>query len=816
MPSDARLVRQYAMYSQTIAIVSAVIGALVLVGWAFDIAQLESIVPGFITMKPLTAIGFVMIGIALLLLQLRVMTPRRDTVARALAVTVSAMGAFVLIESFLEWDPGIDSLFVVLTRGALAARESLRMGIVTAGSFVATGVSLWALGGSRRGERAIASLIAFGVALAGFFTLLPYLYGEPQLFALHPRTWISLHSAILFIAIGAGIVAARPEESIAAQLTDERAGGWMARRMLPVAICLPLIVGYFRLAGQRRGLYGTEVGLAIFAATNILVFAGVIWYNARALNTIDQRREVGEGALRKSEELFSKAFHSNPAAMGFLRLRDFAYIDVNDAWLALTGRNRDENVGGELQRVSLVAHAKRDQLAAQLRRGESLHDLELEISTKSGLASYVLLSAQPVTVDGEAHSLVVMLDITGRKRAEEEQAHIEEQLRQSQKLQALGTLAAGIAHDFNNILAIVVGNAQILRQELPRGDAAQVGVGEIYAAGLRATDLVRRILTFGRREDANRHAVSLRDVVHEGLQLLRPMLPTSIEVRTKVDLDTPIVLADPAQLHQVILNLGTNAGHAMGEAGGILEFDLQPIVVSAELAATSPGLKQGEYALLSVSDTGSGIDAETLERVFEPFFTTKAPGVGTGLGLAVVHGVMQNHGGAVTVYSERGRGTIFRLYFPATTDGIDASPARSDVVEEAGNGEHVLYIDDEKALVFLAERQLTSLGYRVTSSTDPVKALELFRANPMDFDAVVTDISMPGMSGIELAKAVLEIRQDIPLVITSGYIRDEDVRAAAAIGILNLILKPNTVGELGSTLHRLLSVRLRKPDRMQS
>jgi PAS domain S-box-containing protein len=398
-----------------------------------------------------------------------------------------------------------------------------------------------------------------------------------------------------------------------------------------------------------------------------------------------------------------------------------------------------------------------------------------------------------------------VVDVTERKRADEERIRLEAQLRQSQKMQALGTLAGGIAHDFNNLLLAIAGNARLAAADLAADHHAQPSLVEIDKACVRASDLVRRILAFGRQEEPKRRVLNLQAEVEDALKLLRATLPAMIEIRTRFALDAPEVLADATQIHQIMMNLGANAAYAIGERGGLIEITLGAVAVTSELAQAYPDLHQGRYVRLTVRDDGCGMDKATLDRVFEPFFTTKAPGQGVGLGLSVVHGIMQNHGGAITADSEPGKGTAFHLYFPVAVGEAAAEPGPIPGEVVRANGERVLFVDDEEALAFLAVRTLQRLGYRVTAYTDPLRALEAFRSQPGEFDVVVTDLSMPGMSGVDLARVLLEVRPDLPILMTSGYVRAEDVESARRLGIRAVVLKPNTVEELGDTLHTLLA-----------
>ena len=387
-------------------------------------------------------------------------------------------------------------------------------------------------------------------------------------------------------------------------------------------------------------------------------------------------------------------------------------------------------------------------------------------------------------------------DVTERKLAADVQTR-------SQRMEALGTLAGGIAHEFNNFLLAIGGNARIAIADLSPDNSAQESLQEIAKAAGRASDLVRRILAFGRAQEPKHEVLDVRSVVEEALKLLRSTLPALIQMRTRFSPEVPSIVADSTQIHQVIMNLATNAAHAVGRRAGLLEVEVDAIKVDTDLAATSRDLRTGPYARIRIRDDGCGMSKEVLERIFDPFFTTKPAGQGTGLGLSVVHGIMKGHEGAIAVHSELGKGTTFDLYFPAAKDVAVARPVpvRGGV---RGAGEHVLYVDDDEAIVFLTTRILKRLGYRVSGYTDVADALNALKAAPNDFDVVVTDLSMPVMSGFDFASAVREIRPELAVLMTSGYVRPEDREVARERGIRELILKPNTVEDLGHALDRVL------------
>ena len=449
--------------------------------------------------------------------------------------------------------------------------------------------------------------------------------------------------------------------------------------------------------------------------------------------------------------------------------------------------------------LDLIHPADRDRVRASVDavvRDGTHASGEFRITQPDGSIRWIEYTAR-VERDATARArrvIGIAIDITNRKRAEEAQLR-------SQKLESLGTLAGGIAHDFNNILVAITGNTRLAKSDLPRGHPAQESLDEIARAGARAVDLVRRILTFSRPYDHKREVMALAPVVDEALKLVRATLPSTVEIRTHYGDDVPPVSIDPTQIHQIIVNLATNAAHAIGPHGGHIDVRIDAADVGPDFASHTPGLREGRYVRLEVADDGCGMESATLDRIFDPFFTTKPQGLGTGLGLSVVHGIVKSHEGAVSVYSEPGRGTSLRIYIPA----VETSPQRASArPEPRANGAHVLFVDDESALVMLVSRMLERLGYRVTGHSDATKALAELRAQPKRFDALVTDLAMNGMSGFELAREALAIRPALPVVMTSGLVRDEDRRTAEEIGVRALILKPDTIEALGDVLDRLL------------
>jgi two-component system, cell cycle sensor histidine kinase and response regulator CckA len=408
-------------------------------------------------------------------------------------------------------------------------------------------------------------------------------------------------------------------------------------------------------------------------------------------------------------------------------------------------------------------------------------------------------------LDGETTTIFAR-DLTAKKKMEAHRTALESQLRESQKMQAVGTMAGGIAHDFNNIIGAILGNVELAKQDAGADSPALVSLKEIDKAGRRARDLVRQILTFSRNESPKRIPTDLADVVHETVRLLKVALPPCVDLRVKIDPSTPPVLADATQIEQALINLCTNAIHAMTDFKGTITVEL-----GHSLFTERPGIVErrsgarGRHVRLAVHDTGSGIAPETLRRVFEPFFTTKPVGQGTGLGLAVVHGIMRTHHGTVDVRSSPESGSVFTLYFPVSdmpVAPVAPPPPKREMIK--GQGKHVMYVDDDEALVFLVERVLKRRGFRVSTFTDPRLACETLRKRPMDFDLLVTDYNMPGYSGVDLLREARLIRPDLPVALASGYITPEIEKSALKEGARALVHKPNDVDELCETVQRLL------------
>jgi PAS domain S-box-containing protein len=390
----------------------------------------------------------------------------------------------------------------------------------------------------------------------------------------------------------------------------------------------------------------------------------------------------------------------------------------------------------------------------------------------------------------------VIRDIDDRKQ-------LESQLKQAHKMEAIGTLTGGIAHEFNNILGIILGNTELALDEVPGWNPAHLNLEEIKTASLRAKNVVRQLLSFIRKTDIKRQPISIIPVIKDALKFLRSTITANIDIRQHIQDTTDNILADPTQINQIMINLCTNASHAMEETGGMLDIEIENILLDEDsVALIDPELTGGNYVKVTVSDTGHGIAPEIIERIFDPYFTTKDVGVGSGMGLSVVHGIVKIHEGAITVDSELGQGTTFSVFFPVTEEEV-VTESKTIGKLPTGN-ENILFVDDEESIVSLMRQILERLGYQVEVKMNPVEALELFRSNPDQFDLVITDMAMPQMTGDKLVKEILNIRSEMPIILCTGFSEKVTEENAKALGIKAFAMKPMAIRDLAVMVRKVL------------
>lgn len=532
-----------------------------------------------------------------------------------------------------------------------------------------------------------------------------------------------------------------------------------------------------------------------------IIDQGPLLTERRALQASAAALQQGNEQLQQSQNRLAAIINSSLDAILCVD-KDHRITIFNPTAAALFQCPPEQALGSELARflpdavemlgyTHLTTHAQLGEITGLSASGKAL-SLEVSMSFEH----------HP---DGDTTTIFAR-DLSARKKIEAQRNALESQLRESHKMQAVGTMAGGIAHDFNNIIGAILGNVVLAQQDAGPTSLAQVSLGEIDKAGRRARDLVRQILAFSRNESPERVPLRLADVVEETVRLLKVALPPTVDMQVSLDTGTPPVLADATQVEQALLNLCTNAIQALGTQRGTIRIELKHQLRPSASLPDGGGVARGPHVRLSVSDTGSGIDPATAERIFEPFFTTKPVGQGTGLGLAVVHGIMRTHEGTVEVQSAPGAGSVFTLFFPpCATGAVVAAPTESRSAPAVeGKGQRVMYVDDDEALVFLVQRALTRKGFAVSTFTDPHEAAAALRERPEAFDLLVTDYNMPGYCGVDLLREARQIRPDLPVALASGYVTAEIEQSAIAEGARALIHKPNDVDELCDTVQRLL------------
>ncbi len=432
--------------------------------------------------------------------------------------------------------------------------------------------------------------------------------------------------------------------------------------------------------------------------------------------------------------------------------------------------------------------------------------LELWAKRKNNQEFPIELSLSSVKIKGQWNAIGLIRDISERKKDETDKKKLEAQLAQAQKMQAMGVLAGGIAHDFNNILFPVLGNTEMLLMDIPDDSPLKDRTKEIYTAALRAKALVKQILTFSRQESHELILMKLQPIIEEALKLLRATIPSTIEIKQDIATDCGFIKADPTQIHQVIMNLTTNAFHAMEESGGELKIILKQMNLS-QIDILTPDMLPGDYACLTITDTGIGMDKELINKIFDPFFTTKEKGKSTGMGLSVVHGIVKSMNGLVKVYSEPGVGTRFNVYVPIKKPSSDDETLLAEEAIQGGT-ENILIVDDEPSIITMEKEILEHLGYQITSHTNSLEALKTFREHPDKFDLIITDMAMPIMAGDKLAAELINIRPDIPILICSGFNSDMSDEKAASLGVKGFLSKPVVMKDIARNVRQVLDKKL--------
>lgn len=521
--------------------------------------------------------------------------------------------------------------------------------------------------------------------------------------------------------------------------------------------------------------------------------------------------EKRENILLRENKYLHELFDRSP--LGYQSLdENGCLIETNQAWLDILGYDKQEVIGRNFRNflISESNNQFRDNFPKLKAVGE-ISGFEFEMRKKDGSHLLVRLDGRVgKNNQGEfQQTYCIIQDITLQKKADEEREILQAQLLHVQKTQSLGLLAGGIAHDFNNILSSVIGYTEIvLDDELPEDSPARDSIEQVLVAGLRAKDLVEQILTYSRHGKSEKRPISLMAIVTKAIKLLQASLPTNIDIQENIVTDKVHIFGDPGQVHQVIMNLGTNAGFAMRATGGMLEVTVSSVEFTPADTNKPFDLKHGSFIEITVTDTGPGINPAVLDKIFDPFFSTKSKTDGTGLGLSVVYGIVKNHNGSIIVNSEMKKGTVFKVYLPqlSNQDANKNSEPNPSSQLLRGN-ERILLVDDEGAVVDMMRKRLERLGYKVTMTTSSQKALEIFTQNPQDFDLVITDQTMPVLTGDNLTHKILSLRPDIPVILCTGYSHVINRTQAKEMGLSAFLMKPIVQVDLAKAIRKALSTQ---------
>ena len=768
--------------------------AVVLLGWWQQWSLFTQPPAGFIPMAPTTAAAFLLLAAAIVI-PTRFRSPGGRFAARGAAGLALLLAAFALAARLagLSLDP--DAAIRVTT--ATLGRVSLGvMSPVTAAAVLLLALAIALLSFDRPAVRAAAAAIATLPTLAGTVVALGYGYGTPLLYG-SSTIPVALPTGLSLLLIGAAVLAlAGPHAWPLRHLRGHSTRARLLRAFLPATIVIVVATGFIEarigtLAGTDRVLFSTW--LAIVAAAAIALLVG------RIARRIGGELDAALAERRRAEERYRRLFEHDLAGVGSVSL-DGRFLACNPAFARILGYDSPEDLLAH-DADAIYLHAEdRPAVLARLREAGRLVSFENRLRRKDGREVWVL--ANMALVPGESGEPVIestLVDITERKQ-------LEQQLWQSQKMDALGSLAGGVAHDFNNVLTAILGYADLVLLDLPADSPHRKDLDEISRAAQRAGDLTRQLLTFSRRQPIEPRVLNLNDVVADTDKMLRRLIGQEVQLVTVLGPTLGTVRADPGQVHQVLLNLAVNARDAMPD-GGTLTIETHEVEIDGVYAQEHVDAQPGAYVLLAVSDTGTGMDAATRARVFEPFFTTKEKGKGTGLGLATVYGIVRQHGGHISLYSEIGRGTTFKIYLPRTE--VSAEPERRQrAVETRGGNETILLVEDEAPVRDFVTSALKRAGYRVLAAADGDEALRLEATSHDRIDLLLSDGMMSGIRVPEMVAEFRKRRPDARVLLMSGYAQEAFIRQGLMVTGGAFLQKPFTAAGLASKVREVLDAIL--------
>jgi PAS domain S-box-containing protein len=798
-PDKTRFVRSLERLPGVAALASVSVGVLVLLGWQADASALKSLLPGLVAMNPLTALAFILAGVSLGALRGREDQPAHRWVGNALATTVLALGVAKLCDVILHTQLDLDQLLFRSRLSATAGLPPNRMAPNTAACLALLGAGLLSLRWELR-RHVVSQYLALLLAGVSLLAILGYVLDVQALYGVKSFIPMALNTALVFGTLSLAILSAYPERGVVGVLVAADGGGTMARRTLPFAVAVPVLLAWIRIQADRQGILPAEFGVSVMVFASIVLLTALIWSNAMRLSAAERERKAAlealqtahgeleqrvrartaeleaanerlqnevderqrsDQALRDSEVRYRLLFLGNPHPMWVYDRQGLAFLAVNEAAVQLYGYAAEEFMSMTLRDIwpsdevpSLLEDVATD-------RPEMIAPREWRHVRKDGTLVAVEIASHTLQFAGRDAALVLATDVTRRKQ-------LEKQLRQSQKMEAIGQLAGGVAHDFNNLLTAIMGYSQLMRRRLAADSPALRDTDEILKAAERAAGLTRQLLAFSRQQVLEPKVLDLNAIVTDLDKMLRRLIGEDIDLVTATAEGLGRVKADPGQLEQVLMNLVVNARDAMPE-GGKLTIETANVDLDEGYAQERVELRPGRYVMVAVSDTGCGMSPEVTAQIFEPFFTTKEQGKGTGLGLSTVHGIVKQSEGHIEVYSEPGHGTTFKVYLPRVEGAADMPQAPRAAAERHEGHETVLLVEDEEVIRRIVTETLELDGYRVIAVEDGSRGIAVCERKDQVIDLLITDVVMPLMSGPQLVQRVASLRPDLPVLYISGY-----------------------------------------------
>lgn len=817
-------------YSGMSGFAAILIGASVILCWRLRLDVFEGIFPGWVAMNPATAVAFILAGAALATLNASMDDTRRNGRRRAVqacALIILMIAGLALAGILFGWDKGVDRWLFASALESASSGIPNRMAPNTAVIFLLLGGALLLLNTGDARRVVTAQLLTTAAAWMALLALLGYAYRAEHLYTIAGFIPMAMNTSAAFLILSTGLLCTRADSGLMLVLTSASPSGRTARRLLPASIIIPAVLGWLQIKGRTTGIYGIGFGEAEHTALLILLFAGGIYWNMRLAHRIELERD-------EAEKLFHKIVEFSPTAKIVIDQKGNIVL-INAQAEKLFLYSRQELIGRPIEMLmparfqkhhpgqvaGFVAHPQARAMGA----GRDLFGLR-----KDGMEIPIEIGLNPIETSQGPLVLATIIDLTDRKALERvleekvhertadlgkatdelrrevgEKAKLQAQLVQSQKMEAVGRLAGGVAHDFNNILTAIGGYSHFLRDSLAPNDKRRDDVDQIMKAGERAAALTHQLLAFSRQQRLEQKVLDCNALVANLEKMLRRIIGEDVELAAVLAPGTGRIKADQGQIEQVLMNLVVNAKDAMPK-GGRITIETANVELTDDYSRMLLQVKPGSYVMFSVSDTGSGMDANILSHLFEPFFTTKEQGKGTGLGLATVYGVVKQSGGGIQVQSAPGQGTTFKAYFPRVEEAAQASEASPGSAHPPAGSETILLVEDDEQVRRFIQRALNAGGYTILAAQDPGQALRLAEQHKNAVQLILTDVVMPQMHGPELVKRLSALCPKSKVIYMSGYTDTTAAHRDLAGGDAHFLQKPLAPGVLARKVREVLDL----------